>query len=113
MTPPAAPRALLLLGQAPEQERQFHNQPEHWGLLAEHLRAADLSVRVLTDDLGALTPEGLAGYDVVLNYATALDPAPAQVAALLDAVREGTGFVGLHAATATFLGYPEYLRMVG
>jgi type 1 glutamine amidotransferase len=113
MTPPAAPRALLLLGQAPEQTRQFHNQPEHWGLLAAHLRAADLSVRTLTDDPGALTPQGLAAYDVVLNFSTGIDPTPEQVDALLGAVRAGAGFVGLHAATATFLGYPDYLRMVG
>jgi type 1 glutamine amidotransferase len=113
MTPPAAPRALLLLGQSPEQTRQFHNQPEHWGLLAEHLRAADLSLRTLTDDPGALTPANLAAYDVLLNFSTGLDPAPEQVDALLAAVRGGAGFVGLHAATATFLGYPDYLRMVG
>jgi type 1 glutamine amidotransferase len=113
MTLPAAPRALLLLGQTPEQARQFHNQPEHWGLLAEHLRAADLSVRTVTDDLGALTPANLAAYDVLLNFSTGLDPTPEQVDALLAAVRGGAGFVGLHAATATFLGYPDYLRMVG
>ena len=113
MTTPAAPRALLLLGQTPEQTRQFHNQPEHWGLLAEHLRAADLSVRTVTDDLGALTPANLAAYDVLLNFSTGLDPTPEQVDALLAAVRGGAGFVGLHAATATFLGYPDYLRMVG
>ena len=113
MATPAAPRALLLLGQTPEQTRQFHNQPEHWGLLAEHLRAADLSVRTVTDDLGALTPANLAAYDVLLNFSTGLDPTPEQVDALLAAVRDGAGFVGLHAATATFLGYPDYLRMVG
>ncbi len=113
MTLPAAPRALLLLGQTPEQARQFHNPPEHWGLLAEHLRAADLSVRTVTDDLGALTPANLAAYDVLLNFSTGLDPTPEQVDALLAAVRGGAGFVGLHAATATFLGYPDYLRMVG
>ena len=50
---------------------------------------------------------------MVLNFSTGLDPAPEQVEALLGAVRAGAGFVGLHAATATFLGYPDYLRMVG
>lgn len=108
-----APRALLLLGQAPEQQRQFHNQPEHWGLLAEHLRAADLSARRITDDLSVLNPEDLSRFDVVLNYSTAQRPSEEQVAALLAAVEGGVGFVGLHAGNATFLEHPEYLAMVG
>lgn len=113
LTAAAAPRALLLLGQAPEQTRQFHNQPEHWGLLAEHLRAADLSARWITDDLSILNPADLTRFDVDLNYSTALAPTDNQAAALLATVRGGTGFVGLHAATTTFLNQPEYLAMVG
>ncbi len=109
----AFPRALLLMGQAPEQVRQFHNQPEHWALLAEHLRAADLSARWMTDDLSVLNPRDLARFDVILNYSTALQPTAEQVAALLAAVEGGVGFVGLHAATATFTDHPDYLRMVG
>ncbi|HEX2517034.1 MAG TPA: ThuA domain-containing protein [Chloroflexota bacterium] len=109
----AAPRALLLLGQPARIERQFHNQPEHWELLAGHLRAAQLGTRRLSDDLGLLNPQTLAGCDVLLNYTSETDPAPEQVAALLAAVEGGMGFVGLHGATATFTRYPEYLRMVG
>jgi uncharacterized protein len=108
-----APRALLLMGQAPEQERQFHNQPEHWGFLAAHLRAADLSSRHITDDLSILNPEDLQHFDVVLNFSTGLSPTADQVSALLAAVEGGTGFVGLHAATATFTDHPSYLAMVG
>jgi len=112
-TDAAAPRALLLLGQAPEQTAQFHNQPEHWALLAEHLRAADLSTRWITDDLSVLNQADLARFDVVLNYSTGLAPTDDQAAALLTAIRGGVGFVGLHAATATFLNQPAYLAMVG
>ena len=113
MSTEAAPRALLLMGQAPEQVRQFHNQPEHWALFAEHLRAADLGARWMTDDLSILNLQDLARFDVVLNYSTALQPTGEQVAALLAAVEGGVGFVGLHAATATFTDHLDYLRMVG
>jgi type 1 glutamine amidotransferase len=108
-----APRALLLMGQNLEQARQFHNQPEHWALLAEHLRAADLSTRWITDDLSVLNPDDLRRFDVILNFTTAMNPTDEQVAALLDAVRGGTGYVGLHAATASFLTHVNYLEMIG
>lgn len=108
-----APRALLLLGQHADQTKQFHNQPEHWGLLAEHLRAADVGARWVTDDLAVLNPDDLRRFDVVLNYTTGLDPTSEQVAALMAAVESGTGYVPLHAATASFLGHPDHLRMIG
>ncbi|HEY8745452.1 MAG TPA: ThuA domain-containing protein [Chloroflexota bacterium] len=107
-----APRALLLLGQAVEQ-RQFHNQPEHWALLAGHLRASDLSARWITDDLSILNPQELARFDVILNYSTGLRPTDEQTAALLAAVGAGTGFVGLHAGNVTFVNQPDYLAMLG
>jgi uncharacterized protein len=110
---PQRPRALLLMGQAPEQERQFHNQPEHWGLLAGHLRAADLSVRHMTDDVAVLAPENLARYDVVLNFSTGLTATSGQIDALLAAVEGGVGYVGLHAATTTFVEHTRYLAMIG
>jgi hypothetical protein len=94
-------------------QRQFHNQPEHWALLAGLLRAADLSTRVMADDLAVLNPQDLARFDVVLNYTSETDPTPEQVAALLAAVKGGTGYVGLHGATATFVNHPGYLAMIG
>lgn len=108
-----APRVLMLLGQSPAQEAQFHNRPEHWAWLASHLRAAECASRLITDDLAVLTPGSLAGFDVIVNATTALDPTPNQVEALLARVHAGAGFVGVHAATATFVRYPEYLAMVG
>ncbi len=105
------PRAFLLLGQAGE--RQFHNQPEHWAHLAAILRAAPLGARVISDDLADLNPAHLARFDVILNFSTDLAASEAQIAALLGAVVSGTGYVGLHAATATFLDHPRYLAMLG
>jgi type 1 glutamine amidotransferase len=110
---PSAPRALLLLGQSAEQARQFHNQPDHWALLAAHLRAADLSARTITDDLSIVNPTDLARFDVILNYSTGLTATDSQIDALLVAVDRGAGYVGLHAATVTFTQHPRYFAMIG
>lgn len=105
------PRAFLLLGQAGP--RQFHNQPEHWAHLAAILRTADLEARTISDDLSDLNPANLSRFDVILNFSTDLTPTDEQIAALLGAVEGGIGYVGLHAATATFRASQPYLRMVG
>lgn len=106
-----APRAYLLLGQAGE--RQFHNQPEHWAHLAGILRAADLSARLITDDPATLRPDLLAGFDVLLNFSTDLVVGAEQIAALTEAVQGGTGYVGLHAATATFRDSAAHTALIG
>lgn len=110
---PGAPRALLLMGQATGGDRQFHNQPEHWGLLAGILRTADLAAAVITDDLADLTPANLARFDVLVNFSTDLVGTDEQLGALLGAVEAGAGFVGLHAANATFRASDSYAAMVG
>lgn len=108
-----APRVLVILGQSSAQTGQYHNQPDHWGSFASMLRASEASGRLITDDLGVLTPNVLAGFDVIVNASTALEPTAAQVAALLERVKSGAGFVGVHAATATFVAHPDYLGMIG
>ena len=108
-----APRALLLMGQQTSGDRQFHNQPEHWACLAEILRGADLSSRVITDDPADLTPANLARVDVILNFSTDLVGTDEQLGALIDAIAGGTGFVGLHAANATFRASDAYCAMLG
>jgi type 1 glutamine amidotransferase len=106
-------RAFLLMGQATSGGRQFHNQPEHWALLSGILRSAHLEARVISDDLADLTSANLARFDVILNFSTDLEPSDAQLDALLGAVRGGAGYVGLHAATATFRGREPYHELVG
>ena len=98
---PDAPRALLLMGQTTAGDKQFHNQPEHWALLAGILRTADL------------TPANLARFEVILNFSTDLVGTDAQLDALIGAVEAGAGFVGLHAANATFRASDAYAAMVG
>jgi hypothetical protein len=60
-------------------------------------------------------PDLSARYDVILMYtqgeALALDPG--ERAVLLDFVRAGGGFVGLHCAADTFKQDPDYIGLVG
>lgn len=108
---PDAPRAFLLMGQAGE--RQFHNQPEHWEALAGILRTANLSARVMSDDLADLNAATLARFDVILNFSTDLVATDPQIDALVGAVEAGAGYVGLHAATATFRANAAHLDLIG
>jgi uncharacterized protein len=71
--------------------------------------AADFS-----DDYAVFTSENLAKYDaVVLNNTTRLKLNDAQRKALLEFVKNGKGFVGIHAAADNFYDWPEGAAMVG
>ena len=99
-------KVLLLVGGA-----TYHDQPEHREILSDFIGAKfDLT---MTEDLGVLKPETLDTYNVIVNYTTFVEPTEEQIDALLDAVREGKGFVGVHGATATFWNSPAYLKMIG
>jgi len=99
-------KVLLLVG-GPE----YHDTPETRAALSGLLsRKFDVT---MTDDLGVLHPGTLSAYDVIVNFTTFLEPTDEQIGALLDAVKGGKGFVGIHGATATFWNSPAYLEMIG
>src|SRR5215467_1070556 len=61
-----------------------------------------------------LTPENLKNLDVIVFYTTGELPlSDAQKAALLDWIRSGKFFLGIHSATDTFYKWPEYGQMIG
>jgi type 1 glutamine amidotransferase len=66
-----------------------------------------------TEDLGTLTPENLNRYAGVVNYTTARDITDDQYAALLDFVRDGGGYIGVHCASDTFRNQPDSKRLLG
>lgn len=67
-----------------------------------------------TEDVSRLGREALKGYAAVVFYTTGELPLSSeQKAALLDYVRAGGGFVGVHSATDTFYEWPEYGEMIG
>ena len=68
-----------------------------------------------SEDMSVFTPERLACYDaVVFQNTTGLAfTDPAQRAALLDFIKSGKGFVGIHAASDNFNTWPEAQAMLG
>ncbi len=60
-----------------------------------------------------ITPENLKNLDVIVFYTTGELPlSDAQKKALLDWVKSGKFFMGLHSATDTFYKWPEYGEMI-
>jgi type 1 glutamine amidotransferase len=55
----------------------------------------------------------LAKYDAVIFASTTGDLPLPDREALLDFVKSGKGFVGIHSATDTFPGFPDYIDMIG
>jgi type 1 glutamine amidotransferase len=70
---------------------------------------------VATEDLSAVAQPTLTSYDVVMFALTSgeLPLSGEQQAALLNFVSEGRGFIGVHSATDTLYGWPEYGRLIG
>ena len=67
-----------------------------------------------TEDVSEFTVANLARYDAVMFFTTGeLPMSGTQKAALLDFVRSGRGFVGVHSATDTFYDWPDYLELIG
>jgi type 1 glutamine amidotransferase len=69
----------------------------------------------ISHDMKVFTPKNLAKYDAVLfNNTTQLKfNDPKQREALLDFVKGGKGFIGIHAASDNFPTWPEAVEMIG
>ena len=67
-----------------------------------------------TEDTSEFSPENLKRYAAVMFYTTGeLPMSGAEKTALLDFVRSGGGFLGVHSATDTFYAWPDYLDLIG
>lgn len=67
-----------------------------------------------TEDASEFSAENLDRYAAVMFFTSGeLPMSLAQKAALLDFVRAGRGFIGVHSATDTFYDWPDYLDLVG
>ena len=102
------PTALLVMGGDP-----IHDTPEHYELLAGLLAGpAGLNLHIV-DELEPLT--GLAGnnYDLIAMYRADRQPAAAPFAALWEAVRAGTPYLGLHGAAFTVQQVPGGAAAIG
>jgi putative membrane-bound dehydrogenase-like protein len=92
---------------------QGHHRPsERFPQLAPVLAERGIELDY-TEDLGVLTPDRLAPYDVLVVYANAERISPEQEQALLDFVAGGKGLVPLHCASFCFLNSDKYIALVG
>lgn len=67
-----------------------------------------------TEDVSLLSAAGLRNFEAVMFYTTGELPiSDAQKRDLLDFVRNGKGFGGVHSATDTFYRWPEYGELIG
>jgi type 1 glutamine amidotransferase len=63
--------------------------------------------------LQKLSPENLKHYDAVVFASTTGDLPLPDKQGFLDWIKAGHGFIGIHAASDTFHGYPEFIEMLG
>jgi uncharacterized protein len=67
-----------------------------------------------TEETSEFSTENLKRYAAVMFYTTGELPMSAsEKTALLDFVRSGRGFLGVHSATDTFYTWPDYLDLIG
>jgi len=110
---PAKPRAILVFYRT---EGYVHPSIPYFNEAIRQVAAKTGAFRAdFSDDMSVFTPGNLARYDaVIFQNTTALafnDIAQRQ--ALLDFVRSGKVFVGVHAALDNFYSWPEAQAMIG
>jgi hypothetical protein len=67
-----------------------------------------------TEDTSEFSSENLERYAAVMFYTSGeLPMSDGQKTALLDFVRSGRGFIGVHSAVDTFYTWPDYLDLIG
>jgi type 1 glutamine amidotransferase len=76
-------------------------------------RSGDFEV-VTTDVISEFSVDNQKRYAAIIFYTSGeLPMSDAQKSALLDFVRSGGGFIGIHSASDTFYTWPEYLDLIG
>jgi type 1 glutamine amidotransferase len=80
---------------------------------AAHQAAAAKWEDSLKAALQKLSPDNLKNYDGVVFASTTGDLPIPDKPGFLDWIKAGHAFIGIHAASDTFHGWPEYLEMLG
>lgn len=83
-------------------------------ILPELGKASGAYDATVSSDPAVLSEQNLRNYAAVIFFTTGELPIDdGQKRALMDFVRGGRGFVGIHSASDTFYKWPEYLELVG
>lgn len=79
------------------------------------LREISSSIEIVaTEDVAMLTAEALRNFDAVLFFTSGELPLQdSQKRGLMEFVRSGKGFAGVHSATDTLYNWPEYGELIG
>lgn len=79
----------------------------------DYKTASEKFMPKFAEALRPLSPDNLAKYDAVIFASTTGDlPLPDKMG-FLKWIASGKGFIGMHAATDTFHGYPAFVEMIG
>jgi len=77
-------------------------------------KESKIYVATTTEDCSVINANNLRNYQVLIFCTTGeLPMSNEQKSALIDFVKSGKGFVGIHNATDTFYEFPEYGEMLG
>ena len=108
----AQPRKLLFVVQT----RGFHHDSTESAVpeIMTLGRKTKAFTTTVTDDATILTADFLRNFDAVMFFTSGELPMnDSQKKALLDYIKSGKGFIGIHSASDTFYKWPEYGEMVG
>jgi type 1 glutamine amidotransferase len=109
--PDTAPRVLYLTHSAGYKHEVLPLSEQILPELGKKSGAFDATV---TQDCSLISEQSLKDYSAVIFYTTGELPMDdLQKRALLEFVRSGRGFVGIHSATDTFYKWPGYLELIG
>lgn len=89
-----------------------HNSSELAPLLAKALAPDGINI-TYTENPNDLNPGQLALYDAVMIYANHATGTPQQIAAILDFVSKGGGWLAIHSGGGCFKNSDEYATLVG
>jgi len=98
------------------ESKGFHHQvlPQAEEIMKQLGAKNGFDVAITQTAENELTPENLKNLDVIVFYTTGELPlSDEQKKDLLDWIKSGKFFMGLHSATDTFYKWPEYGQMIG
>lgn len=98
---------LLLVGGS------HHDSPEIRAALQTIFESDGAHTVSQSEDMAVLSPDGLAGIDVVVNATTDREPEPVEHYALINHVAGGAGLVVVHGGLASFWNSQAYFGMIG
>ena len=109
----AAPRRVLYVTHSAGYRHD--SIPTSRQVLEEMARRSEGALEVVsTEDVSLINAETLRGFDILFFFTSGeLALNDTQKADLLDFVRAGKGFGGVHSATDTLYGWPEYAELIG